>query len=754
MAFPGEPDDKYGILQGNTKAEVYDPSEEERQLASDLQLRFSDAMRYRQSWGRKWDINRLYLRGEQPLRNRTTGDVLRLPRDDTNRLIAANNILRPTARSLLGKMTKSVPLCKVIPPTADIADVRGAETADSLIYYVHRKERLRRKYIDKDRDVICYGNGFVQVSWDRSMGRKFAECQECGYSDEDQEMVGKECPQCEQEAALSVQQQAQEMLQSAYQESLMQGEVFDQSQLEEPEIPEIPKLKEVIEGDIRVDVVDPREVYIDPSATSLEEADWFCRRVPMSVPKLRSKFPDKAKYIDRESGIYAEQHASFAQSTISIRSEMQSLDNHAYLYEFHERPTDKHKKGRVIWMSNNIILDEVENPYEELKRFPLYHFVWEPNRGEFWAESFIEQAWPLQRELNILLTQKREHRELTNRPKLFAPANAGIPVEEMDTTAGQILYYNPMSRPPHYGEIPPMPGYVDREQERLEGAIRTQASVTEQEAGLTHSDTSGRYAAIIEAQASQQVGPILSYNHDEWKELNRGILILAQSFYTADRRWTIVGSDRPITYQFDQMNLSPGWDIDIQEDDSMSKNPAVRLNQAMELNAQGTFVDDDTGRPDKKLFFEKAGLKMPFAGKDSKAEDRAYAAAIPYKIENGEQFQPQQWDDPDVCAEELRAWLKGPGRSASPQLVQQVAQVWMFYEDRNQQLVQARQQQMMQMQQGGQKRQNPASGRQPSGGGGQPSQGDNQVLQQAAQHTQAADRGAEATARIQRRQES
>lgn len=748
-----EDKDPIAILGQRTPAELYAPSEEDKELASALKVKFMTAYRHRLSVERQWEVNWLYLRGEQPVRNFTTGEVFRLPQDERHRLISGNNVIRPTARSLLGKLTRNIPTCVVVPPSSDLSDLHGSTVADSLLYYLRRKEKLDNKYIDCYRHTITFGMGFMKLSWDREAGRNVASCDACGHREPDESLDGQECERC----AAEIQGAHAEKVQMAEQQTAMEAEALGGvpmagmagiGQPIEIEMPEIPLMKVKREGDLRVDVLDPREVYLDPGAVRMEEAQWWCHRVPLPVSVIRQRFPDKAAFIDKEGGITADSYITLTRGASTYRTSGRELADHAFLYEYHEKPTTEFPKGRIVWTANDIVLEEIENPYEGLNRFPLYAFYFEQNAGELYGESFIEQAAPIQRELNILLTQTREHRELTNNPQLFAPTNCGIAIEEMDTSAGRIIYYNPMSKMPEYRQIPPLANYVYQEIARMEQEIRTHASVTEQEVGQTQSDASGRYAAIIEAEASQQVAPILRYNHSEWVEMHRGMLTIAQAFYTRDRTWTVTGKDRPESYAFEQMNLSPGWDVDVQEDDSLSNNHAVRLTQTMELAKMvPQLFMDKAGAFDTKLFARKAGLKFPGMTPETKSADHAHAANIPYLIEQGQQYVVRQWDDPEIFAEELEAWLKGPGRSADDQLVQQVAQYYTYYLQRTQAAL-MQQQAALQMQQ-------PGGGGAPQPGAGSPitnmarppsdqgvSTGD-----EAARNVQEADKAGEAAAR-------
>jgi hypothetical protein len=127
------------------------------------------------------------------------------------------------------------------------------------------------------------------------------------------------------------------------------------------------------------------------------------------------------------------------------------------------------------------------------------------------------------------------------------------------------------------------------------------------------------------------------------------------------------------------MKMSTGWDLELAEDDSLSRNPALRLQQASNLLQLGVFNDPATGQPDMRAFRRAAGLRLPGVGPDLVGSEHAYAASIPQRLEANEAWQPRPWDDARVVAEELMGWLRGEGRSAPEELVQRVGQVWIAY---------------------------------------------------------------------------
>ena len=685
--------DYTGILDNLAPAERYEAPEKDVELAKRLNEHFEVAYRKQSSWLRQIDFFRRYLEGDQLIVHRTTGEIIRLNAEDSKRLRSVNNILRPTSRSLIGKLTRQIPTIEVTPASNDFEDTHGAQMADMLLRYFRRKEKLDLRYQEACEYLPWAGNALLRVEWDRLAGPTKAWCPVCQYVD-DAEAVGTICPNCEaQRDQELVQQQAEFETQRefALQDVVMElpeGVVPDESMipkeaLQEPKIQQIgplspdtepPTLYEVKAGDVKVRCLDVRDFFVDPGAKSLEDARWVCYRPPLPVSEIRRKFPEMAMFIQADNGIHGDRQES------SWYADDDELQDYAYLYEFHERPTEAYPKGRIIWMCNDVVLQEIESPYHEaLGRFPFFQFVWDKNAGKFWAEAYISQAWHRQREINAVETSVREAVELLLKKKILVPIGSRITADEIAAYTAQIIHYNASAGEVKDIDFGPIPPDLFQRATQLAADIRQQAGVTDNEMGLTTSDPNGRAMAILNAEADQQIGPILRRNNDEWRELHRALIMLAQKYYDAERLIVVSGPDSTESFTFHEMNLRPGWDVVLEETDSLSTNKAVRFQQAMDLVGTGFFQDDTTGLLDKRKFARKAGMNDPERGYDVEATERAAAAQIPYKMMKGEPFQPHYYDDAKIFAEVLLGWLRGPGRRADPMVAQQVEQVWMFY---------------------------------------------------------------------------
>ena len=689
-----------GLFDGYSPPENYEQPEADEELSKKLSSWFNRAAEARRAYENDWELYRLYLKGDQLVgRNRDSGDIVKLSLEDSKRLRSVNNQLRPTARSLVGKLTRSIPTCVVLPATSDFEDQHAARTATQFLSLLRRKEDLDVKYLDVNNKLPWAGNAFMQVSWDSAAGAEIAYCPTDGFWDYDTSLEGTRCPVCVAQRTEELQlQQAEFTAQVQSEMDLMAeklpsgvapsvGDVSSESRNPPPlqQLGELPLDQEptplivVREGDIKIHVRDPRDIYIDPGAEDIASAQRLCHREVANVSVVRQRFPEFASAIQSEDNIYTDRTAEVRFNSVESNADIEYLEDHVYVYEFHEASTPAYPKGRLICMVNDQIVEQGDSPYHSIGRFPFFHFGFDSNDGEFWYEPFLAQAWHRQREINNIETQLREHVELLLKPKFFRAIGARISADELSATTDQVISYNAAAGRNYFETPPPVPRDVWNRQAQLSADIRQQAAITEQEQGLSVGDVSGRAMAIIEAEADQQVGPILVRNNNEWRNMHRAALALAQEYYHPKRIFTAVGNDGLQSFSFGQINLTPGYDVQVEQEDGLSRNPAVRITQALDLLNAGVFTDAATGVPDIRAFMRHAKINLPHSGYDVESTERAAASRVPYLIERGEQHLPNLEDDPMLFAEELLGWLRGPGRRTSDPVRGQVRHLWKFY---------------------------------------------------------------------------
>ena len=635
----------------------------ELKLLGQLQEKLNHARQARKSREYGWECNRLMLRGEQYVGQvAATGEVVRLVFEDGDNesLPSTDNLLLETARAAVGKFIRIIPTVIVLPRSEDRSDMRAAEVIDSFAEYQWDNLHLKLLYKRGHEYMQWAGTAPYEVCWNKDAGRKLAYCPQCHFAS-DVEMPGDPCPVC------LVTEQDPAML------SQMGGKM-------DPE--RAPKLTTIREGDCAMLLHDPRAFFPEPGVPEIQDMQYVFTETPVPIAVLRRRYPDKAGVIRAQDGIYTESNAVYALGTASAHYDTQPLRGHAYEIRMHLAPSGKQKKGTLITIVNDRIMRIDESPYYEMfDQHPFEALRSDREARVFWGVPPMDNAIGLQKEYNTLSTQTREHRELTLQPKLLVGTNSGIDVDRMSTLPGEVIRVKPTAfGRPAYLLPPPLAQYVYSEFERLARALRGKFGVTDNEVGIAPADQSGRLGAILEAQGNEAIAPIVLENLIAWIKLIDFTIQIGLKYYQRDRVWAIRGQDMPRSYSWGRAgDIRAGWNLMLSDEDALSKNPALRLQQATLLLREGVYTNPATGVPDMKKFSRHANLRMPGMVPDAEGAHRAYAAMIPERIMSGEPFQPKPWDDAVVCAEELCEWLRIEAEKQPEPVVQEVFRVWILY---------------------------------------------------------------------------
>ena len=654
--------DYTGILE-RPQPEILERDEENSKLAGKLMSEFQDFQRAKEKRTRVWELLQAYHRGDQYLyREVSSGEVVRVADKHSKRLWSVNNKLNLASRTLRGKLVRHMPTFTVAPASGDPDQVQAALAASAYIDYFRYKEQLDVLMVEVYGDVAKLGNGFWELLWDPNGGRELAMCGQCSYFDEDPEQIGQLCPACAQEAQDAVTAQHNANINEDAAALLEHGELPPEQA--EIETPSVPTLESTFEGDAVVQYLDPWEFFPEPGCRKLKYMrKWMTRRI-LPVSEIARRFPDFAPYVRAESGLF--DGTSVRTITATGDYGQDELKEHAALITYHEMPSEEFPDGRQLSMVNDVIVEDIDSPYFKLFQRPnVFMQHWERENDSFWADAWAEQAWPRQKELNEVETNIREHEEQTVHVKVMVPIGSQINSKEIGATTAQVIKYNPAAGKVEAFKLPDLNQGIYERRATLTADIYAQAAVSEHEAGLAPQDESGRAIAIVESQADAQVEPIMVPNRSEVGAFWRCVVQLVRAKYHPDRQFKVLGdTDGLQQFCIRDMNLLPGYDLRLEQDDGLSKIQSVRINQLLEINnATGVFGQQALGNFDVAAFQKAGKLKLPGVGPDLRSVEHTAAEAMLKRIEAGDpNVQPMPWDDPQIFGSHFVDWLKTHGR--------------------------------------------------------------------------------------------
>lgn len=238
----------------------------------------------------------------------------------------------------------------------------GPGVVSDLLTYQWRRAGMRLKMYDYIKDSLMFSKGFVKVTW--NFQRKTRTIEEPVVGEDD---------------VITFEKRVE---------------------------------SKVTHDDPKIEVVDPTDLYVDPDATTLEDAAYLIHRKTIELDRLKEN--PNYKNVDKIKNTQdADQHL-----------DKLSRDG------FGNVAKDSHKKlvevleywgadDRLIVVANrSVVLRDSPNPYHH-KQIPFVELDDYRDPHRFYGQSELSVIDPLQREVNSIRNQRRDYDNLALNPVIM-----------------------------------------------------------------------------------------------------------------------------------------------------------------------------------------------------------------------------------------------------------------------------------------------------------------------------------------------
>jgi hypothetical protein len=352
-------------------------------------------------------------------------------------------------------------------------------------------------------------------------------------------------------------------------------------------------------------------------------------------------------------------------------------------------PSSKYPEGRIVTICNRRIVEVKDNTVAKLcGRLPFFYASASLVDDALWQEPIISKVAQAQTEREREINQIRRHADCVVDPPTLVQVNSGINKSVLRNTAGKVITYSPGSDRPSQWTPRPLPAYVINFLDAWTNVIYEKFCLTRKDLGAEPlSGESGRAYALSESASDGLITPYIVPTKHEWKEALTACIIISQLYYTPERAWTINGRHLPIeTSRSWPEAIRPGWRVRIVNGSVFSKDPAVRLEQALKLKQQNPdyYTDPSTGMYDHHRFCMDAGIQPQMNSRDNRASSRAYAESVPDRVKDaiegrGKMPTPRPYDPIWDILEAISGWMTSDGLSADETWYNAVQQLGMLY---------------------------------------------------------------------------
>jgi len=377
-----------------------------------------------------WMTNYAYLMGFDAVYFDTTTrqyrDVGRATSFNQRNVLTINKIL-PTTQRRQARLCKNLPRFEVRPDDATQEAKERARLEQLLSEHVFEKEHLQEKRLVMMTGLQQCGHYYMHPYWDPEAG----------------ELLSAEEPEIGEDGQPVLDDAGNPMMKADY----------------EPE------------GDLRIELVSPFEIFPDPLATNMREAAWIIRAKARKLEYFRKKYPERGGLVKEEGAwllsiqneLRINTMTGQGPATTGAQTQMRDA---AIEFTLYERPTKEHPKGRMIIMASDVLLKDTELDVEEI---PFAKFDDMPIAGKYYPEAIITHLRPIQDQYNRLVGLRADWTNKLLAGKYIAHKSAEMQQEALNDESGEVVYHNTLKgfSEPHAMTIPVIPQYAYQEEEKL-----------------------------------------------------------------------------------------------------------------------------------------------------------------------------------------------------------------------------------------------------------------------------------------------
>ena len=476
--------------------------------------------------------------------NRATTPIFR------NRL-SVNKIL-PTVQNRLSRLCKSDPKYDVRPESNGQDDKDACELALDIINMVWDKQKINEKRLNLMMWVQQCGHAYMKVCWD--------------------EMIGKQLPVVPEIDPMT-------------------------GEMKSPEL--------AFEGDIRVDIVSPFEIFPDPLAKTMDECKWVVQAKVRKLDYFKDHYENG--YLVKEEGpwLLSTQYElrinSMNSAGPSQSSVQQQMKNAAIELAYYEKPSKKFPEGRMVICANGIILADKTLPCGELPFVKMDDIL---VAGKFYSESIVTHLRPIQDQFNRTISSRAEWTNKLLAGKYIAAKGHGLIAEALNDRSGEVVEYNPIpgAPPPQAMQIPTMPQYAYTEEDRLNSMLYDLSGIGEVSRGqLPSASIPAIGMQLLVEQDETRIGIMVENHEQAWAKLGSLILKYAQDYYVTPRVLKIARNREYTVKSFIGQDIKNNTDVVVIRGSTLPNSKVIKRQEIINIFQLGLLGDPQDPKVKEKV---------------------------------------------------------------------------------------------------------------------------------------------------------
>lgn len=347
------------------------------------------------------------------------------------------------------------------------------------------------------------------------------------------------------------------------------------------------------EGDIRADICSAFELFVDPLAKTIEEAQWVVQAKVRKLEYFRSHYPDRGDAVMEEGpwllSVQYEQRINSLNTSGPMSSGTNiQMKNAAIELSYYEKRSRKHPNGRHCVVANGILLQDDDLLIGEI---PFTKFDDVLIAGKFYSEAIITHLRPLQDQFNRLYSSRSTWTNRLLHGKYLAAKGHGIIAEGLNDADTEIVQYTPVPNAPAPSamQIPVIPQYAYVEETNLEKQFDEISGISEVSKGqLPSASIPAVGMQLLQEQDETRIGIQTEWAEDAWARVGRQLLKTAQKQYITPRYLKKAGKLGEYNVkQYTGAQLSENPDVTVIRGSTIPDSKILRRQELLNVFSQG-----------------------------------------------------------------------------------------------------------------------------------------------------------------------
>lgn len=394
------------------------------------------------------------------------------------------NKILPTIQNRLARLTQNPPRYEVRPNSNKTEDKDAARLGLEVIESIFEKQRFTEKRQDALMMAMQGGHSYIQVVWDPTLGKPMIDPNTGDLSG--------------------------------------------------------------YEGDVKLEVLNCLEIFPDPLAKNIDEAQYLIKAKTRKLEYFRARYPERGHLVKEESTWLLS--ATYDMKTNSLTSvgivgakTHDQMKNSAIEIVYYEKRSKDHPNGRRVVCANGVLLEDAELPAGEFDIVKIDDMI---IGGRYNSEAIITHLRPVQDQYNVSRTKMADWVRKMLAGKYLVAKGSGLGQESLNNDSGEVVEFNPVPNapPPTAMTIPQIPPYAYKDVETLNSEFDFISGINEVSRGeLPSASIPAQGMAFLQEQDQTRIGVQTSRNEVAFAKVGCLILKYVGKNYVLPRMLKIAG---------------------------------------------------------------------------------------------------------------------------------------------------------------------------------------------------------------------